>query len=424
MRHHLTRWLVNSPDNYPSGAKVALRITLLYAGISALWILLSDSAVAKLFSSTDGIRTASIIKGWLFVLVTSLLLFSLIRRSVRALSASQMTLLDSERRLSGIISFLPDATFVVDMAGKVIAWNRAMEALSGVKAEDMVGKGDYAYAQPFGGERHPMLIDYVLHPDIKLEDRYKLIHREGNAVVVEMFMDRIRPGGGWLRASATVLYDSSGKKVGAIETIRDVTDLRRAEQERLEQVERERQIEMKAEEAKRQFYQRTVFAVTNGRLNLVDYSDIEAMIRQDARKVAICLASDIARAREIIKQMAASINMSEDNLYGLITAFNEAAANAIKHAKGGTAIVQCAPGMLQVFVLDSGSGMEELILPKATLMARFSTKTSMGLGYSLILGLVDIVYLATGNLGTSIMMEQHIKEPLSEIDLASLPDTW
>lgn len=51
-----------------------------------------------------------------------------------------------------IINFLPDATFVIDLDGKVIAWNRAMEDVTGVTASDILGKGDYDYALPFYGE--------------------------------------------------------------------------------------------------------------------------------------------------------------------------------------------------------------------------------------------------------------------------------
>ena len=42
---------------------------------------------------------------------------------------------DSERRMADIINFLPDATFVVNKEGMVIAWNRAIEKLTGIKAE-------------------------------------------------------------------------------------------------------------------------------------------------------------------------------------------------------------------------------------------------------------------------------------------------
>ena len=58
---------------------------------------------------------------------------------------------DTERRLSDIINFLPDATFAIDMAGKVIAWNRAVEELTGVPASDMLGKGNYEYPSRFTG---------------------------------------------------------------------------------------------------------------------------------------------------------------------------------------------------------------------------------------------------------------------------------
>ena len=47
---------------------------------------------------------------------------------------------ESEKRLTDIINFLPDATFAIDREGKVIAWNRAIEELTGVPAAEMLGK--------------------------------------------------------------------------------------------------------------------------------------------------------------------------------------------------------------------------------------------------------------------------------------------
>jgi len=68
---------------------------------------------------------------------------------------------NSERRLADIINFLPDATFVINKSGVVIAWNRAIEKMTGIAAKDMVGKGDYEYSLPFYEERVPSLIDLV-----------------------------------------------------------------------------------------------------------------------------------------------------------------------------------------------------------------------------------------------------------------------
>ncbi|MBN2488622.1 MAG: PAS domain S-box protein, partial [Methanosarcinaceae archaeon] len=52
---------------------------------------------------------------------------------------------NSHQQLFDIIEFLPDATFVIDAEKKVIAWNRAIEEMTGVTKEDILGKGDYTY---------------------------------------------------------------------------------------------------------------------------------------------------------------------------------------------------------------------------------------------------------------------------------------
>jgi len=76
-----------------------------------------------------------------------------------------------------IIDFLPDATLVIDREGKVIAWNRAMEVLTGVPAGDKLGNGDYEYALPFYKERRPMLANLVFMPGAEIGKRYDLMDR-------------------------------------------------------------------------------------------------------------------------------------------------------------------------------------------------------------------------------------------------------
>jgi PAS domain S-box-containing protein len=144
----------------------------------------------------------------------------------RALDA----LKDSERRLADIIDFLPDATFVVNRGGTVIAWNRAIEKLTRINAEDMLGKGGYEYAIPFYSLRRPMLIDLVLHPDKEAEGRYDSFkRREDGTVAGEAFMSGLGEGGAYVFGSAAVLYDSAGDLWGAIEVVRDITEMKRTE---------------------------------------------------------------------------------------------------------------------------------------------------------------------------------------------------
>jgi PAS domain S-box-containing protein len=130
-----------------------------------------------------------------------------------------------QHSLLEIINFLPDATFVINREGRVMAWNKAIESLTGITARDVVGKAEYEYALPFYGAKRPILVDLVLNPSHDtLEDLYSVIQREGDTLVAEVFIPHLKPGGAYLWAKAAPLFDDAGEIVGAIETIRDITE--------------------------------------------------------------------------------------------------------------------------------------------------------------------------------------------------------
>ena len=158
-------------------------------------------------------------------------LFAGVESQVTELRRAEEAIQESERRLADIISFLPDATLVIDGERKVIAWNRAIEEMTGVKAEEMLGKGNYEYAIPFYGERRPILIDLVLLPDEEFERKYAHIERRGPFLAGETYVPHVRGRARYLFATASVLRDSKGNAVGAIETIRDITERKEAERQ-------------------------------------------------------------------------------------------------------------------------------------------------------------------------------------------------
>jgi len=123
---------------------------------------------------------------------------------------------ESERRLTDIINFMPDPTLVIDAEGRVIAWSRAMEEMTGITAQDILGKGDYEYAIPFYGERRPVLLDLVLLPREELEAKYAHIGRKGLVLVGETYTPSLKGGGRFMYGTASALRDSQGKVVGAI----------------------------------------------------------------------------------------------------------------------------------------------------------------------------------------------------------------
>jgi PAS domain S-box-containing protein len=136
----------------------------------------------------------------------------------------------ANEKLFGIIEFLPDATFVTDQDKKVIAWNHAMEALTGIDKADIIGKGDYAYGIPFYGEARPILIDLIDHLDAEIESKYIQIERKGRAIYAEAYVPMLFKGrGAYIWSAAASLYDEDGKLVGSIESIRDITNRKRIE---------------------------------------------------------------------------------------------------------------------------------------------------------------------------------------------------
>ncbi|MBU2621237.1 MAG: PAS domain S-box protein [Proteobacteria bacterium] len=137
----------------------------------------------------------------------------------------------NRRQLTDIIDFLPDATFAIDKERRVIIWNKAIEKMTGIPATEMIGQGDYAYTIPFYGEARPQLMDLVFEHQEEIAARYPNITREGDTLMTEVFCNALNDNkGAWVFAKASPLHDQAGNIVGAIESIRDITERKRTEE--------------------------------------------------------------------------------------------------------------------------------------------------------------------------------------------------
>jgi PAS domain S-box-containing protein len=151
--------------------------------------------------------------------------------------------LSANLQMSGVIYNLPDATFATDLKGKVIAWNRAMEEMTGIRALDILGKGNYEYALPFYGTRRPVLIDLISAHDSRIQEwGYSAVRRKENAIIAETPALDMRNMPHVLWCIAAPIFDAAGERAGAIETLADITERKREEATLKDSVKRIQQI--------------------------------------------------------------------------------------------------------------------------------------------------------------------------------------
>lgn len=142
--------------------------------------------------------------------------------------------LPEHRELSfRLIQYSAIPTFVLDPGHRVIHWNKACEELTGTAASDVVGTSDHWKA--FYKSRRPLLADFAIDGNTKELSAYYDAYGESTFV----------PGGlhseGWYAElggkdryiifDAAPIYDSNGALIAVVETLQDITDRKRAEED-------------------------------------------------------------------------------------------------------------------------------------------------------------------------------------------------
>ena len=143
-------------------------------------------------------------------------------------------MVSSQQILSQIISGSTIPTFVIDSDHKVTHWNLACEKLTGYSAHKMVGTSNQW--KPFRSEKRPTMADLILD-NVSQEELWRHYSTSwepssliSGAYEVEEFFPNLGDGGTWLFFTAVPIKAPDGTTVGAIETLWDRTERRKAEQ--------------------------------------------------------------------------------------------------------------------------------------------------------------------------------------------------
>lgn len=254
--------------------------------------------------------------------------------------------------------------------------------LEGLSLEDLVAREDRDATEP----HFRSLVD-GRRPAYRLEKRY--LRKDGG------FM--------WGIETASMVRGAEGCPDCVIVMIDDITE-DKATVATLNEKDR----------AIRQAYVEVIGAVTGGKLVLVTLDELRAALGGPVLGPArLSCTQELPRARhEVLDALHGRLGMGEE-AEDLVTAVGEAMTNALKHGRDATYLVLERDGVGQVLVEDHGPGIDFHNLPRATLLPGFSTTSTLGMGFTLMLSLCERVLLATDHTGTRLLLEKRRERPRS-----------
>jgi CheY-like chemotaxis protein/anti-sigma regulatory factor (Ser/Thr protein kinase) len=162
------------------------------------------------------------------------------------------------------------------------------------------------------------------------------------------------------------------------------------------------------EAEKKRFCREVIRAVTHDKLHLVDVGEIPAA-GELVLEAPCAEPMDCRTVRHQLQRIATETGLPAEAADDLVLAVGEGTANAVKHGAEGRCAVYLTEDRLIARVSDRGHGIRSDDLPASLLLPGFSTQISLGLGYTLMLKLVDRIWLATGPDGTVVQLEKYLQ---------------
>jgi PAS domain S-box-containing protein len=138
---------------------------------------------------------------------------------------------ERDRLLHTIFQIPAVPRFFIDRNHKVVFWDRALEIMTKIKSEEVLGTS--LHWRAFYVQEQPCLVDLLVDGDIEQIDRLysgkcRQNPLDGGYEMTDFFPSS-KLGDRWLHITVTLMRDSAGHVSGAMETIEDVTDKKKQE---------------------------------------------------------------------------------------------------------------------------------------------------------------------------------------------------
>jgi PAS domain S-box-containing protein len=280
-------------------ALAPLKICLIYFVFGILWIIFSDQLFLSFAMPQEDLILISSIKGILFIVVTTVLLFLLIRHFTHRLQEKNEELWAAYEQLAArkeelraqyealalshaeweaTYNAIPDWISLISPDGRILRTNGAVESMFGISPDQVIGRNCF---------------DIVHGTACPIEGCPRMrMHASRKRESVEV---PLRNKKGWLLITVDPVVDGAGKIVSAVHIVRDISE-RTQEQKALEQAKKKLNL-----------------------LNYVTFNDIQNLVFSlwgyqqlaKGKTTEISVISVIKKEEEILQKISNSLKFAQ-----------------------------------------------------------------------------------------------------------------
>ncbi|MBD1804669.1 PAS domain S-box protein [Microcoleus sp. FACHB-SPT15] len=163
-----------------------------------------------------------------------------LEQEIQERQRKETALSQSEERFRLLVEKVKDyAIFMLDPSGRVVSWNSGAERIKGYRADEIIGQLFSRFYPEADIQRgHPQWLLEIAVAEDQVEDEGWRVRKDGSRF--------------WANTVITALRDEAGNLRGFTKVTRDITDRKRAEEDRLQFLAQEQQARAEAEAARNQ----------------------------------------------------------------------------------------------------------------------------------------------------------------------------
>ncbi|MCB8983317.1 MAG: PAS domain S-box protein [Ardenticatenaceae bacterium] len=195
--------------------RIPLRIALVYLVIAVMWVLLSDNVLNLLIlpdTEPQLFAVVQTLKGWLFVLITAVLLYLLLRSKLAHLQTETAVRSQLQQEMHSLLQAMPLALVQIDPDGIVQYWNRPAEQMFGWTAQEAHGRV-LPYVGPEQQQEFAALTQRVLNGEVIVGVEVERQTKAGERIFLNLSIAPVRAADGKISGITSISRDITEQKM-------------------------------------------------------------------------------------------------------------------------------------------------------------------------------------------------------------------